>query len=519
MSNPISQTEVAHRSRTTSVRPSVAAWPRPRVPSHAILLSICLLLCISSPGVSQTKSDSEPVDELRKLVEAQQRLIEAQQKRLELLEATMESLKRPGTAVVARQTVGTDPAAVVPRVEVAKVETPPPAPVTQAKPGSDITREGFGLKFYGFLRADLEADSRRMSFDSQLPFFVLSPADPSQAAQRTGNLTIHPRLTRVGFDISPPPLGDGWQATGKLEMDFYNSIIDRPAAGGPLPRDLVSNSRAALRIRLAYLQVNKGDFSFLAGQHWEVIAPLFPAYNADVLMWNAGNPGDRRPQLRLGYEPKVGDGKFSLVGAVGSSGAVDGQDLDGDGFRDGETAVAPTIQARAGYSRPLAGQTFSIGVWGHYAEQQLNRTFIAGRGEFDSSLAGLDFTIPIFSSLAVRGEVWKGKGLSDVRGGVGQAINPVTGEVIEAAGGWAELTYKFNSHYTVNLGSTLDNPFARDLTAANGRIRNRAHYIANRFSVGKGFSFGVDYGYWQTKYKGNPTGTNNRFNLYVQQAF
>jgi hypothetical protein len=91
--------------------------------------------------------------------------------------------------------------------------------------------------------------------------------------------------------------------------------------------------------------------------------------------------------------------------------------------------------------------------------------------------------------------------------------------VIEAAGGWAELSYKFNSHYTVNLGSTLDNPFARDITVAGGRIRNRAHYIANRFTVGKGLSFGVDYGYWQTKYKALPTGTNNRFNLFVQQAF
>jgi hypothetical protein len=358
-----------------------------------------------------------------------------------------------------------------------------------------------------------------MSFDSQLPFFVLSPADPSQALERTGNLTVHPRLSRVGFDISPPPLPDGWSATGKLELDFYNSIIDRPAAGGPLPRDLVSNSRAALRIRLAYVQVNKGDFTFLAGQNWDVIAPLFPAYNADVLMWNAGNPGDRRPQLRLGYEPKVGNGKFSFQGEVGASGAVDGQDLDGDGFRDGETAVVPTFQARAGYSRPLAGQTFAIGVWGHFAEQQLNRSFVAGRAEFDSSLAGLDFTIPIVASLGLKGEVWKGRGLSDVRGGIGQSINTVTGEVIEAAGGWAELSYKLNSHYTVNLGATLDNPFARDVPSPAGRIRNRAFYLANRFSLGRGFSFGVDYGYWHTKYKAQPTGINNRFNLFVQQAF
>jgi hypothetical protein len=221
----------------------------------------------------------------------------------------------------------------------------------------------------------------------------------------------------------------------------------------------------------------------------------------------------------LAYEPKVGKGRVSVAGEVGASGAVDGQDLDGDGFRDGETAVAPTVQLRVGYSRPLAGQTFAVGAWGHFAQQQLNRSFIAGRDDFDSTLAGVDITIPILRNLSLKGEVWKGKGLSDVRGGIGQSVNTANGRVIDAAGGWAELSYVFNSHYTAAVGTTLDNPDSDDITAANGRIRNRAHYITNRFTVSHGFSFGLDYGNWQTKYKALPLGNNNRFNLFVQQSF
>jgi hypothetical protein len=91
--------------------------------------------------------------------------------------------------------------------------------------------------------------------------------------------------------------------------------------------------------------------------------------------------------------------------------------------------------------------------------------------------------------------------------------------VIDAAGGWAELSFRVNSHYTVSGGTTLDSPYGSDISAANGRVRNRANYITNRFIVGRGLSFGFDYGRWQTRYKVLRTGTNNRFNLYVQQAF
>ena len=49
-------------------------------------------------------------------------------------------------------------------------------------------------------------------------------------------------------------------------------------------------------------------------------------------MWNAGNVGDRRPQLRAAYERKVGRGKLSLLGGIGLTGAIDAQDLDNNGF-------------------------------------------------------------------------------------------------------------------------------------------------------------------------------------------
>lgn len=471
---------------------------------------IVLCLCLIAPAAAQSRADDSAVEELRRLVEKQQQIIEAQQKRLEALEKKVDehqlapaSYAKAGTASAIPESAPSPQTSQSSSLQVAK----------------EITREGFGIKFYGFLRGDMAADTDRMSFDTQLPFFVLSPADPSQAASRTGDVTFHPRLTRFGIDINPPRLAFGWAAQGKLEIDFYNAVIDRPATGGPLAKDLVSNSRAAPRIRLAYAQVSKGAFTILGGQTWDVISPLFPSYNAEVVMWNGGNTGDRRPQFRLSYEPKLGSGTLSIAGAVGAAGAVDGQDLDGDGFRDGEASALPTGQLRIGYSGSVNKQRWSVGVWGHLAKQQLNRSFIAGRDDFTSNLLGIDLSIPVLTNLVFKGEAWTGKGLSDVRGGIGQSINPATGRVIAASGGWAELSYRVNSHYTAAFGTTLDSPEASDITAANGRVRNRVHYVTNRFLVARGLSFGFDYGRWQTRFKALPEGTNNRFNLFVQQAF
>jgi uncharacterized coiled-coil protein SlyX len=444
------------------------------------------------------------LEELQRIIQQQQQVIEAQQKRLEALEK---------------------------KFEEAHPQPQKPAPMDTTHVHKEVVRSGFNLKFYGFLRGDLEGDTRRMNFDTQLPFYVLSPADPSQVRKRTGDVTFHPRLTRFGFDLNPPKFANGWTATAKLETDFFNAFIDRPArpipdvAAAPnnpfLARDLVSNSRAALRVRHAYVRLQKEDLHILMGQTWDVISPLYPSLNADTVMWNAGNTADRRPQLRIGYEPAIGQGKWSLVGMVGSSGAVDNQDLDGDGFRDGEAAVSPTVQGRVGYSGPshVSGQTWSAGVYGHLAHQNVNRFFFAGKSNFGSHLLGVDLSVPLTSRVRVQGEGWTGQNLSDVRGGIGQGIDLPTGREVRANGGWLETSFRVNKYYLFNLGATLDRPNAHDLTPAGARILNRAYYITNRFSLGKGLSLGFDYANWQTRYKALPTGTNNRFTFYIQNDF
>ncbi|HVF44381.1 MAG TPA: hypothetical protein VM936_15260 [Pyrinomonadaceae bacterium] len=368
---------------------------------------------------------------------------------------------------------------------------------------SDLVGEGNRFKLYGFLRLDLDFDSQHPS-NTQIPFFVTSP-DSRAGGTENGDYSIHPRLTRLGIDFTGPTIHKLRDAklTGKFESDFEN--------GG-------TESRQIIRIRHAYLRLGWKDFSVLGGQTWDVVSPLFPVVNNDSLMWNAGNVGDRRPQLRASYEPKSGKNKYFVSGAIGLTGAIDSQDLDANGFRDGEESGLPNFQGRLGYARAIgAGRDASVGVSGFYGFMKTARA-VAGRTDFNAQLLNVDFTLPIHPRFTLRGEGWWGRGMSDVRGGAGQGINTATGREIRGRGGWGEATLRVSRYLTISPGFTTDDPVDRDL--GNGaRTRNRAFYLGDRISPSANFLIGADYLRWRTDYKGFLSGVDNRVNIFLQYSF
>ena len=356
------------------------------------------------------------------------------------------------------------------------------------------------FSFYGFARLDaIYEDSRTDSIQS--PTFVRTE-DPSAGPEDEDRLTLHPRLTRFGVDLAGPvleSLGDA-RLAGKLEIDFQN--------GG-------RESRAVPRYRHAYLSLSWERSTLLAGQTWDLISPLFPEVNADTLMWNAGNLGDRRAQVRYTLRP-AGAG-VSLAAALGLTGAVDEKDLDGDGVRDGEAAALPNLQARVGWGRPLGAGRLEVGAWGHVAREEV-ATPVAGETELDSSSAGVDWSVPVGAALTLRGELWSGENLSDFRGGIGQGVNRARGREIASRGGWAELGWKPGGRYSLYGGATVDDPDDDDL-AAGDRAENRTWYLAQRLDFPPGFRVGLDFIHWTTEYVGLEAGEANRLDLYAVYTF
>lgn len=362
------------------------------------------------------------------------------------------------------------------------------------------------FRFYGFFRADMDYDTSRMALSGNLPMWVLSE-DPKVAGQNQPNLNFHPRLTRLGLEASPSQriafLGRT-KVNGKLEVDFHN-------AG--------SESRAIPRIRHAYVELRGERLDLLAGQTWDLISPLFPTPNDDTMMWNVGNLGDRRPQFRLTWEIPARASRWAVASAFTLPGAVDARDLDNDGVRDGEASGKPGIQMRVGYSLPswVSGQNLQVGLWGHRQWAKTTKP-IAGHRFFNSYSIGIDYLFPLTHQLQVRGETWLGQDLSDLRGGIGQGVNPSTGREIRSRGGWIEISFRRTPEHSLHFGYLLDDPIDRDIPQ-EGRTQNSAFYLANRYLLGKGVDLGLDYLYWVTHYKGLKRGIDSRINFFIRYSF
>ena len=348
---------------------------------------------------------------------------------------------------------------------------------------------------YGFVRFDAVIDDSRMQ-SHQFGFWV-KPETPG--GEDDGNLTMYPRLTRIGARFTPVELDKDTSIKGLVEVDFQN--------GG-------SESRQILRLRQAYFNLQRGDWHFLAGQTWDVISPLFPIANNDGLMWHAGNLGDRHPQARLTYKP---EGGFSLAVAAGQTGAVDKKDLDGNGILDGWDAALPFLQARVG----LAKAEFKAGAWAHWGTEETASPVGASMGgetRFTSVAVGLDASISPADKLTIEGEVWTGRNLTDIRGGIGQGVNRTTGEEIASTGGWGQVVIKPNDQWKLYAGATVEVPDEKAVPGG-GRTRNQAVYAVGRYRPWKKFQVAVEYLHWTTEYKGLDDGIANRVDIHFTYNF
>ncbi len=449
-----------------------------------VLLATQIIIAAAAPAPGRADSTAVEIEELKKRVAD----LEAQNRRMAQLLSALEARLQPGQGIAQ---------APVPAPAPKAVAGSGPASAPQKSDGADDSAR---LKVYGMLRLDMDIDTQRPN-SPQVPLFITSPS-----GGQGGSFAMHPRLTRVGIDLLGPRLRSLGNAelSGKLETDFEN--------GG-------SESRQIIRIRHAYVKATWKGFSLLAGQTWDVFSPLIPTTNNDTLMWNAGNLGDRRPQLRAAYEPKVGKGQFSFTGAIGVTGVVDALDLDNNGFADGIQSMRPDVQARIGYSRPLwvANQAFSLGASTFTGWLGVSKP-IGGRTVLPADGYNFDLTLPVASALAFRGEGWWGRNMSDFRGGAGQGFTVSQGRIVRGRGGWGEFKVRLNRYWSVAPGFTTDNPVKADL-AAGSRTRNRAFYIANRLTLGGKMEIGLDYLRWRTDYFGLLPGFDNRINIFVQYGF
>jgi len=380
---------------------------------------------------------------------------------------------------------------------------------------------------YGMLRLDIVFDDSPMQ-DPDFAQWVLSEDDDEPSTQGINNseLTFSPRLTRVGLELKPFEFQSHITIGAKVEIDFQTQQLDRDLSAAAM----VERSAAAQYIRLRHAY---GDFGYRwlqirAGQTDDLISPFRPSVNQLGSLWNAGNTGDRRPQLRVTAAPEFGRVHTRFAVAAGMPNYVDRQDIDRDGQLDGVDAARPMLQGLAEVSGRLwtKQRPFIVGVWSHYSPQWVDGVDddnpIPGSFDYDRTTElrpwsfGAHLQLPILDRLWGRGEFFVGEGLSDIRGGIGQAINNETGDELFTLGGWVEVAGQPLHWLTLTAGTSIDDP---NDVGDGQRARNWTAYGAATFRPVAPLELQVEYIYWRTEYANFDNGTANRINLYAAFFF
>ena len=227
-----------------------------------------------------------------------------------------------------------------------------------------------------------------------------------------------------------------------VEFDFFGT---RPVDSF-VPQSRVLNQP---RLRLAYFQIQKGDFKIVAGQDKMILAPLDPislSHVAVPLGYTAGDLFAWLPQVRLDLTHKFGetttlfqvgvlrpsfqDPRLADQPAVGTS-------VDGTTSGFGERHSQPFYQARLAVSHPLQGSTATVGVSGHYGEEKIGATRKASSWAF-----AFDLRIPIQSHVIFRGEGYVGSNLVPFGGGVLQGVSALAAVAPAPAGTFSGASMK-----------------------------------------------------------------------------
>lgn len=342
----------------------------------------------------------------------------------------------------------------------------------------------YGVKFYGYIKADAAYDSSQMHAGN-FGHYVLREKDTSgDQFSLTGN------QTRFGFDIGDLAVDD---AAAKIEVDFYGS--NSPA------------NKAKLRMRHAYVKWNAGDWVFTAGQTTDTIAQAVPNSIDFGYYHNRGKIGYRSPQIIAMRKVKIGETLFSPTLAISRT---EGKDYDGDGQNDGADAGFPTAQ----WALPLTGDWFGNGtaklsVQGHYGVERVDAPAHFVDGNLETWSLGGSWILPLTKSLVWKGTVWTGANLDFYLGGIGQGVDAAKGDVIEASGGWTQLGLKVSPKVTFNIGGGIDNPEDEDLS--EGKRAENTHVSTNiYYDLEQGVQLGIEYQKIWTKYVGYETAKNDR---------
>ncbi len=361
------------------------------------------------------------------------------------------------------------------------------------------TKSGDFITFYGFARMDamwVNGNANTIGGNA-----IYRWSNPDNVGSDNSQFGITARNSRIGFDIVGPKT-DTLSSSAKFEMDFYG---------------LGSETSNAPRMRHAYVKLDmpENQFSILAGQTWDVMAPVLPPTVDFSVLWWQGNIGMRRPQVRLTQGISINDNtSLKLEGAIARNiGSLNNY----NGIDSGTAQGAPSFQGRASITTPIFnGLKSTMGVSGHYGKEEYDTTVT--KDKFDSWTMAFDMTVPITSSTKVTGEMYSGSNCGEYAGGIGNKLNSTNDGEVDAMGGWVAISHSFNPQFSVAAGYGIDTVDA-DHISATSMQSNQTTFANITYSPLPRTSAGIEIAHNKTEYMDYNNGQNVRLSMFMQLSF
>lgn len=316
----------------------------------------------------------------------------------------------------------------------------------------------YRVRFSGIVLFNLFGNSGSMD-NQDVPTW----ATYNRSMYSSGSVGGTMRQSILGFETFGPEFL-GARTSAAVNFDF----------GGGFPETDNGVNSALVRLRTADVRLDWKDTSVVLGQDQLFLSPLSPTSFASVIvppLSYAGNLWSWTPQLRVEHTFALsGESKIMLKGAFMDN--LTGEPPDAEYYTwyrvpdAGEQSRQPAYGMNVAYSRPMLGQTFTVGAGGYYSRQNWG---------FDRDVNGwagiLDANLPLSHKFSLSTEFYRGAALGGLGAALGRSVlydgilsNPTTSVVaLNTVGGWAQLKYRLTPRLEFNGAFGDDNPFAGDV--------------------------------------------------------
>jgi hypothetical protein len=275
---------------------------------------------------------------------------------------------------------------------------------------------------------------------------VVDNADFPSLARHRGSLDLSTsfggslRQSMLGFEVFGPRIR-GARVDADAQFDF----------AGTGSANSYDTPIGLLRLRTGVVRMTWPKTTIAAGQDAPFFSPLSPTSVASLALpafSYSGNLWSWQPQVRLEHSFDLSGGRSVL--------------LQG-GILSPLWSRQPAYAMRSAWNQSVFGRSLTVGAAGYYSRQDWGFQRIV-----DSWLSSFDWNIPLNPRWDLSGEIYRGRAIGQLGGGIDQTIltngplsDPATRvRGLNSTGGWTQLKFRATERLEWNAAIGQDNPFA-----------------------------------------------------------